>query len=439
MIVLNQNGTTEGTEQAIQFYSRVLSGPEQVLIGLGILLLGLLIYFLFHLGNRKIPENARIKLGLKQIKLVFFIVVGLLIVLWAAANFDTLLRVLIPFIVAAVFSYIFAPVVNFLENKGVKRVLAVTIVFVVVFGLFALMSVTLFPLIGRELARLATELPERAQGWFNDLAQWYANVIGRGSVAPDTLNELLERFNIRMQSISEWFMESAGNILVRLSGVASSLVHVFTVPVVTFYFLKDSRRINKSMKLAVPPQSRDWVYPLAGRLNYVLGSFVRGQMLVALTIAVLSAIALLILGVEHWLVLGLIAGIGDLIPYIGPFLGAVPAVVFTMADDPIKALWVIGAFILIQQLEGNFISPKIVGDSVGLHPALIIFSLLLGGSLWGLVGLLIAVPFTGVLKVLFEEIFRWFTRNYPYIWKRKHKARDVIDVDADKDPEEVEG
>ncbi|MBP9920966.1 MAG: AI-2E family transporter, partial [Proteiniclasticum sp.] len=131
----------------------------------------------------------------------------------------------------------------------------------------------------------------------------------------------------------------------------------------------------------------------------------------------LSSIALLILGVEYWLILGMLAGIGDLIPYIGPFLGAIPAVFIALTTDPWKAVWVIVAFLIIQQLEGNLISPKIVGHSVGLHPALIIFMLLVGGALWGLVGLLVAVPLAGVIKVLLEAILDWFKKHYPSIFE----------------------
>ncbi len=264
-----------------------------------------------------------------------------------------------------------------------------------------------------EITNLASALPGISESWYGRVSQWYESTIGEQPAAPDTIEGVLEYFNIGLQSVTDWFSRSASDILSGIGSFASSLVHIVTIPVLTFYFMKDGDDITDFSKKLILPRSRKWVFPLMHRIDDVLGGFIRGQLLVALIIGILSSIALLILGVDYWIVLGLLAGIGDLVPYIGPFLGAVPAVFITLATDPMKALWVVVAFIIIQQIEGNLISPKIVGHSVGLHPAFIIFVLLVGGALWGLVGLLVSVPLAGVLKVIIESILSWFRLNYP--------------------------
>lgn len=181
--------------------------------------------------------------------------------------------------------------------------------------------------------------------------------------------------------------------------------------------MKDADKISAYAKKFVIPRSRKWVFPLLEKIDGVLGGFIRGQLLVAMIIGLLSSIALLIIGVDYWIVLGILVGLGDMIPYIGPFVGLLPAVVITFASDPWKTLWVLVAFVIIQQIEGSFISPKIVGNSVGLHPVVIIFVLLIGGSLGGLIGLLVSVPLAGVFKVIVESILDWFKARYPNVFK----------------------
>lgn len=390
---------------------------EQLIAGALLILLALLIYFLYHLGNQHVSENKRLSLNFSHLQLLFFALFGALILWWLRQHSATLISILVPFIFAGVFAYALNPLVKYLMTLKLSRMQAVLVIFFGFVVLIAGFSYTFFPMMVKEMNGLIKILPDIGQNWYDRISAWYQNVFGGQDIAPDTIEGLMDQFNIGLQSVTDWFSRSAGDLVSRIGSFASSLVHVVTVPVLTFYFLKDSEQVSALAKKLVLPRSRKWVYPLMGKIDVVLGGFIRGQLLVAMIIGALSSIALLLLGVEYWIVLGLLAGLGDLVPYIGPFLGAVPAVFITLSSDPMKALWVIAAFIIIQQIEGNLISPKIVGNSVGLHPAAIIFVLLLGGSLWGLIGLLVAVPLAGVFKVIVESIYEWFRTRYPRVFQ----------------------
>lgn len=388
------------------------------LIRLGFfILLALVIYYLFQIGNRHVETPKKLHYGVPQMKLTFFILLGILILWWIVTNRDLLIPIIVPFVVAGVLAYAFNPLVKKLMSLKLSRTLSTAVIFIGIVVAVVGFSLVFFPMMVKELNGLVSKLPDLSQNWYEKFIAWYEGSIGTNPNMPSTFEGVLEYLNIEVGAITDWFFKSSGTLFSKIGSFASSLVHVVTVPVIMFYFMKDGDKIGNGAKKMVLPRMRNWVFPLAEKIDGVLGGFIRGQLLVAFFIGVLSAIALLILGVEYWLILGMLAGIGDLIPYIGPFLGAIPAVFIALTTDPWKAVWVIVAFLIIQQLEGNLISPKIVGHSVGLHPALIIFVLLIGGALWGLVGLLVAVPLAGVIKVLLETILQWFKEHYPTLFE----------------------
>jgi len=133
--------------------------------------------------------------------------------------------------------------------------------------------------------------------------------------------------------------------------------------------------------------------------------FIRGHLLVASMVGVLTSLGLALVGVKFYLLLGIIAGIADLIPYFGPIIGAIPAVGLALLNSSQQALYVLLVMVVVQQVENNLLSPKILGDSVGLHPVVVIFVLLAGGHLFGILGMLLAVPLTAILRILVNYLY----------------------------------
>ena len=212
------------------------------------------------------------------------------------------------------------------------------------------------------------------------------------------------------ESLRQLFAPLAAGMAERTAGLAlalaSSLVDLVLVLVITFYFLLDERRLRVALFRTFEPQRRPAVRRVFQEVSRVFGAYVRAQLLLALSIGVLVGIALLVLGVPYALFLAMFAALAELIPMVGPIAGAIPALLVA-ATMPFPAiLWVAGAFLVIQQLESNILMPRLSGHAVGLHPVGSILALALGFELWGVIGALFAVPTAGLLWVLLSTAVR---------------------------------
>jgi len=212
------------------------------------------------------------------------------------------------------------------------------------------------------------------------------------------------------ESLRQMFAPLAAGAAERTAGVAialaSSLVDLVLVLVVTFYFLLDERRLRVALFRTFEPQRRPAVRRVFQEVSRVFGAYVRAQLLLALSIGLLVGIALLLLGVPYALFLAMFAALAELIPMVGPIAGAIPALLVS-ATMPFPAIvWVAIAFVVIQQLESNVLMPRLSGHAVGLHPVGPILALALGFELWGVIGALFAVPTAGLLWVLLSTAVR---------------------------------
>ena len=193
-----------------------------------------------------------------------------------------------------------------------------------------------------------------------------------------------------------------------VSSTMSFFLGLVVIPFWLFYILQDEDQVKQGVLDAFPQQLRDDVRCMARLIDDVLSAYIRGQLLLVLFVGGMAIIALTIIGVPFALVLGLVAGIFEVLPYVGPILGAIPAVVVALLADPISALWVAGAFFVIQQIENLVLVPRISGESVKLHPALVMVSLVIGNELAGLLGMLVAVPVTAVIRDVFKYLYLRF-------------------------------
>jgi predicted PurR-regulated permease PerM len=157
---------------------------------------------------------------------------------------------------------------------------------------------------------------------------------------------------------------------------------------------------------SIPKGIRDQVINISRDIDNLLSRFIRGQLIIAMIVGVLSIIALVVLKVQFAFLIGTIAGVTNIIPYFGPIIGAIPAIIVALLDEPMKAIWVIIAFFIIQQTESAILSPKIVGESVGLHPVFVILVLLIGGELFGVIGLIFAIPIAASIKIILNHLVK---------------------------------
>ncbi|MBC9785636.1 AI-2E family transporter [Heliobacterium chlorum] len=304
-------------------------------------------------------------------------------------------QTLTPFLVAALLAYLLFPGVIWLEHHGIPRTWAILLLFVVVFGGFASIIAYGLPLILGELNRFSVQLPgyvEQVQKAADGIQQ---SLISSGfpPAIQQVWGETLAQGEETLLRAVRWLLNSIVTLL-------SNALDIVLIPVMAFYFLRDWETIGEGFLHLLPQRWRSHVQIVALDVNRVLKAVIRCNLLMAAIVGVLTTVGLWWIGLEYSVLIGIIAGVADLIPYFGPIIGMVPAVMVGLLESPRLALWAVGIMILIQQIESNLLSPKILGDSIGLHPLTVIFVLLAGGNLFGTLGMLLAVPLTAVGRVI---------------------------------------
>ena len=313
-----------------------------------------------------------------------------------------------PLILAGALVFLLNPIVNRLERRGLPRLLGTLAAFGVVLLLFAGVGAIVYPLVAGqadELSERGPELREDAEDWLNDLSKrsedddWPVHV--------PSVKELEDQAGSpEDQDVGEQF-ETLREYAVRVFHVGI----IFVIgPFLAFYLLVDLPDVRKRVEELVPDRSRAEVAFIAHRLNAAIGGFFRGQLAVAFIVGVMASVGLWIIGLPLWLVIGMIAGLFNMIPLIGPWVGAVPGIAVALAtqgDDGIqKAVLVAVVMVVVQQIDNHFITPTVMRRAVQLHPAAVVLALLAWGTIGGFFGLLLAVPLTASLKIVGGHLWR---------------------------------
>ena len=313
-----------------------------------------------------------------------------LVLLWALGD------VILPFIMGSAIAYFLDPVADRLEKMGLSRVLATVVIFVFLLGVVILSLLVIIPLLIQQTNDLIQSAPEL----FNQLRAWlterFPQVMDEGSPLRQSLIAVGETIQSRGGELLQQVLSSA-------AGVVNVLVFLVVVPVVAFYMLLDWDRLVASIDALLPRDHADTIRDLAGQIDRTLASFIRGQGTVCLILGTFYAVALMIVGLQFGLVVGLIAGLLTFIPYVGALVGGVLSVglaLFQFWGEWWSIVAVVVIFQLGQMVEGNILTPKLVGSSVGLHPVWLIFALSAFGTVFGFVGLLVAVPIAAAIGVL---------------------------------------
>ena len=209
-----------------------------------------------------------------------------------------------------------------------------------------------------------------------------------------------------MKRAAAWAGENLPKWIAGIGAGADAVSRAFLSPVLAYYFVRDREMFSYQLSLWIPLKHRQRVLTALHEMRREAGGYVRGQALVALAVALLTAVGLMIVGIPAWLVLGIIMGLCEFIPYIGPLIGGVPIVLFSLPLGISAMLWALGVTVFVQQLEGYFLSPRLMAGATGLHPASVILLLSAGGYLGGLMGMVAAVPafvcVRGAARVLYE-------------------------------------
>ncbi|TAM91754.1 AI-2E family transporter, partial [bacterium] len=307
-------------------------------------------------------------------------------------------------LISILFSYLIYPVVKRLARR-MPRAVAVLLVYAAAMLIFVLFVAYLVPPIAAQANELARAYPQILAQMQRAFAEPQNSPLLR-DLPPQIRSLLAENAGRLGQEVGNAASHVAGQTIAIVTGAIHAVVATFLVFVMSFFFIADLDDIQGVFFRAVPKKRREAVISFAVECDQVIGGFIRGQVIVALVVGVLATIIMLLTHVKYALLLGLITGIADIIPYVGAVVGAAPAVLISLITFGwAHALLVLVLFVLMYEAEGHFIAPTVVGHSVGLSPLAVLVALLIGGEAFGLIGLLLAVPAAGILRIILVRFF----------------------------------
>ncbi len=305
---------------------------------------------------------------------------------------------LYPFIIALLLAYLLNPAVCYLETKGMPRTIAILFLYVILFTVVIFGGTRLVPIFVRDLESFAKELPlilEKGEELFYLIQTRYQN-----SVLPYSIRVAIDNSILSIQQEGQSF---ASEVATSIMGLITHFIGFAITPILAFYFLHDWQAIKEGLLLLIPCRLRLEFTLALKDIDKVLSGVIRGQITVAIIVGVLVSSGLYFFNVPFALLIGITAGLLDIIPYFGAFIGAAPAITLGLLESPLLAAKIALLFFVIHQLEGSLIGPKILGENVGLHPLTVIFFLFAGGELFGVAGMLLGVPVAAVGKVIVKH------------------------------------
>lgn len=318
----------------------------------------------------------------------------------------TLSSVAKPFLFSIVLAYLLNPVVEMFERRKIKRIFSVIIVYLIFIAILLFFALVLVPRLIKDIKVLLVNLPYYSIHFQNMLKNFQSSYIN--SNLPQGIKDVIDVSIINFQDV---MINSLQSMLDSVVNAFSKILNAIIVPVIVFYLLKDADYFSKQIMLLLPKRHRSKAILLFRDIDNAFGKFIRGQILVAFFVGILTTLALTLIDVKYAVFLGLFSGVANIIPYFGPVIGFVPTVMFALFDSPTKALYAGLAFVLIQQIESGILTPKIIGESVGVHPVYVIFSLFIGGKVMGIPGMIIAVPTLVAIKLTFRHMLRYIKHS----------------------------
>ncbi|MBM7710674.1 AI-2E family transporter [Enterococcus xiangfangensis] len=313
----------------------------------------------------------------------------------------------LPVVIAGILYYLMNPVINFLERKGLNRTLAIILLFIVVVALLIWGIVVIIPQIREQIGSMMKSLPS----YFDTIGNKANEIFKDPTFKPfqqhldNSLQKILESLTETAQNISRVTLQGLGSVV---STLATVMIALITAPIILFFLLKDGKQLATYILKFLPTKMRKPTHRVMSEINSQLASYIRGQLTVAFSVAVMFIIGFSLVGMNYAITLGILAGFLNLIPYLGSFLAMVPVIFIAIVTGPVMLVKVIIVFTIEQTIEGRIVSPLVLGNQLKIHPITIMFVLLTAGKIFGITGIILGIPFYAVLKVIAIHIFEWY-------------------------------
>ena len=316
----------------------------------------------------------------------------------------------LPIVMAGILFYLVNPLIDWMEKRKIPRIAGIGIVFMVIIGLVVWGIIILIPIIREQTMSLIENWPtywDKVISQFDNLLR--SNIFSQLQAQLTDVNQsIIKSVSEQANSVVNSTFSGIGSVLGTMTNIVIGLI---TMPIILFFLLKDGRNLPHYTMKFIPTKMRLSTYNLLKEINTQISQYIRGQLLVAFFVAVMFWIGFAIIGLEYAVLLAILAGVLNLIPYLGSFLAIIPILIIALVASPAMLVKVIIVFAIEQTLEGRVIQPLILGSNLKIHPVTIIVVLLTAGKLFGVPGVILGIPVYAVLKVIFEHLFKWYQTN----------------------------
>ena len=329
----------------------------------------------------------------KRLNFIISIAIGIVILFYVLSKLKWLF---IYFSFALMLAYFFDPLYKFLLNKKAPKVLAIIIVFGIIIALLILTIFFLIPSVINQLNILYKEIPNFIENYQNlilSIKPQLSKFINPADV------EILLKENL--SELQKGVLGFSQSIIIYLSNIVSSITFgIVIVPLILFYLMRDMFKFKENLYIFVSKENKKEFKEVLEEIDHIVSGFIRGRIIVCFIVGTLIGIGLYFLNLKFALIIGIVSGAFNFVPYLGPIVGVVLALIFALGSPWWTLLMIVVLFVLVNQLEAIYLNPNILGKGLGLHPLTVILSMLICGQLLGILGVLVAVPLAAILKVL---------------------------------------
>lgn len=315
--------------------------------------------------------------------------------------------IMLPVVISALLYYLLKPIVDLLEKAGASRIVAITLVFIVLSGLLIWGVAVAVPSLVDQILTFADNLPSYLKEGEKQVNLLLKN--NQFNAIRPQLENMVNNFSSKAADYAETFSKSAVNWVGNVASLVTRVaVAIMISPFILFYLLRDSGKFKERFIEYLPTKIRQPSLRVLSNMNAQLSSYVQGQVTVAIVVAILFSIMFSVIQLRYATTLAIIAGILNMVPYLGSFLAMIPAFILAMVAGPIMVVKVAVVFMIEQTIEGRFVTPLVIGSKLNIHPITILFVLLTAGSMFGVWGVFLAIPIYASVKVILSEIFTWY-------------------------------
>lgn len=323
--------------------------------------------------------------------------------------------VVLPVVLALILYYLLRPILRLLEEAKIPRLGGIGLIFLGVIGLITLLIVLVLPFLREQFQKLIMEFPDYFMQLLTDLDAFLrTSMVGdyyRGSSF-----DIEQMISTLPANVADTLQATITSIITGVTGfistITSVILSILIVPFILFYLLKDGEKLPEYFVRLLPPRFRDDTREVLGEADKQLGAYIQGQLIVAFCIGVMVYIGFLIIGMDYALLLGVLAMVTSVVPYLGPAIAIAPAAIIALVTSPFMLVKLAVVWTVVQLVEGNLISPQVMGKTLFIHPITIIFVLLTAGSLFGIAGVILGIPMYALVRVLVSHLYKLLKRRY---------------------------